>query len=126
MSFKKQFIKGYLKIQPISNEPGKLKVKINNLAKLDGKYKNFEKQAIELIKILPGIQEVETQLNTGEISILYDATTLAPRQVMRWLNTVIDVVIDQLNLITLYWESNLTYVMNTLENQLREKVKTIL
>lgn len=126
MSLKKQLIKNYLKMQLISNEPGRMKIRIGNLPKLDEKYETFESSVIELLKILPGITNIETAFGTGDMTINYNQALLTPKQVMRWINVVVDVAIDNMNFISTNWESNLPYVMNELRRVLEGKAKAIL
>lgn len=126
MSLKKQLIKNYLKMQLISNDVGKLQIRIGNLPQLDEKYKMFQENVIQLIKILPGIGNIDTNFKTGDVVINYNPSMLQPQQVIKWINVVIDVAIDQMKFISTYWESDLPYVMRELTSILKKKAETIL
>ncbi|MGL4798297.1 MAG: hypothetical protein ACRCWY_02705 [Cellulosilyticaceae bacterium] len=126
MSLKKQLIKNYLKMQLISNNPGQLAIRIGSLPKLEDKYKSFETNIVQLLKILPGIGDIQTDFNTGDIRIAYNQAALQPQQVIKWVNVVVDVAIDQMNFINKYWETNLDYVMETLTQILKQKAEDIL
>lgn len=126
MNFKKQFIKNYLKIKLVTNKPGVLQIRIGMLPKIGEQYKAFERNVIELMKILPGITDIKTQFDTGDITFVYDTAVLSDRQLMMWINTVVDVAIDSVQLISGYGESNPDYVMNQLRPVLEQKAKVIL
>ena len=125
MSLKKQLIKNYLKLQVITNNPGKLHIRIGNLSKVDEQYKAFQDKVIELIKLLDGIQAIIPVYQTGDITILYDATKLTGKQVLKWSDVIVDTAIEKMNFISTYWEKDLDYVMQEMTKLLEEKAKRI-
>lgn len=122
MSLKKQFIKNYLKMQLVSQDYGKLRIKISNLTKVNDKYKGFAKDIKDLIMVLPGIQDITADFDTGIIEIKYSEGVLQPQQVIKWINIVIDVVIDNINLISEKGESDTEAVKTQLLLDLKKRV----
>ncbi|MEG0578641.1 MAG: hypothetical protein RR490_01860, partial [Niameybacter sp.] len=87
MSLKKQLIKNYLKMQFISNMPGELKIKINNLTKLGPQYLEFAPYVYEFMKMKDGIQDIQPDFETGIVTISY-STSMQPQEIIAWINTV--------------------------------------
>lgn len=121
MSLKKQLIKNYLKMQLISSMPGELRIKVNNLPKLSEEYLEFAPYVYEFIKLKDGIQDVQTNFETGEVSIIYNST-LQPQEVIMWINTVMDVAIDQMDMVADKWDKDRESVINTLKRILIGKM----
>lgn len=120
---KKQLIKSYINIKVVQNLPGALTLKISNLSKIGEQYKGYDAQVFELIKMLDGIGEIKVDFNSELATIYYDQAKLTPQQILKWLNVVIDTTIDQLDLISKYWETNMPYVVQTMTDLLAKKLK---
>lgn len=123
MSLKKMIIRNYLRVQLIKNEPGALYIRMPSLRRLENQFKMFENNVVSLIQLLPGINKIETQFDTGDITIYYDQEQLDARTVMRWINTVIDVGITQIDDIAANWEMDLEGVMKRLTFLLEQKIE---
>lgn len=121
MSLKKQLIKNYLKMQLISSTPGELRIKVANLPKLNQEYLEFAPYVYEFIKLKEGLNEVKANFATGEITIYYDST-MQPQEIITWINTIIDVAIEQMDMIADKWEKNKEEVINTLKRILVGKM----
>ena len=121
MSLKKQLIKNYLKMQLISSTPGELRIKVINLPKLSQEYLEFAPYVYEFIKLKDGIKDVQANFATGEVVILYN-NTMQPQEVIKWINTAMDVAIDQMDMIANNWDTNKEDVINTLKRILIGKM----
>lgn len=124
-SFKKQLIKSFINIRLVSDKPGELIIQTNALAKIGEEVKDYDKQVEALALLLDGIQEVTADYRTNRITIKYDPSKLTNRKVLKWLEIMIDVGIDNLEIIQKYGEDNPDYVINILENALMQKIKDI-
>lgn len=121
MSLKKQLIKNYLKMQLVSSDPGILKIKVNNLPKLNEDYLQFAPYIYEFLKLKQGINEIQPDFTSGVVTIYYDSF-MQPQEIITWINTVIDVAIDQMDYIAANWEINQAEVINTLKKILIGKM----
>ncbi|MGL4345254.1 MAG: hypothetical protein ACRCTE_08660 [Cellulosilyticaceae bacterium] len=120
---KKQFIKSYINIKVVQNIPGALTLKISNLSKISDQYKGYDVQVFELIKMLPGINDIKVDFAGELATVYYDNNTVTPQKILKWLNVVIDTTIDQLDFINKNWETNMEYVIATMRELLDKKLK---
>lgn len=123
MFFKNQFIKNYLKIQVVGQAPGLLEIQISNLSKLDKEYQGLEDEVKEFIQLLPGIEDLQTDFNTGRIKIYFDQNKLMARRVLGWINYIIDVAIAHFDFIKNNWEQSPELVKETLANKLKQSIR---
>ena len=122
MSLKKQIIKNYIKMQLLSNEPGKLHLKMANLASLNKDYVEFAPYVYEAIKMLKGVDDIQVDFNTGEVIVLY-SDPLKPEQIIRWINVIIDTAIDYMDFIAAKWNSDKTLVIEKINQTLTQKLQ---
>lgn len=123
LGLKKQLIKSYINIKVVQNLPGALTLKIANLSKIGDQYKGYDLQVFELIKMLEGIADIKVDFGSELATIYYDQAKLSTQQILKWLNVVIDTTIDQMDLISKYWETNMDYVIQTMSSLLNKKLK---
>lgn len=122
---KKQLIKSFINIRIVSSTPGEIVLQTNALTKIGEEFKNYDKQVESLALVLDGIQEVVADYQTNRITIKYDSVKLTPKKVLKWVEIMIDVGIEYLEVIQKYGESNPDYVINTLENVLIKRTKEV-
>ena len=122
MSLKKQIIKNYIKMQLLSNEPGKLHLKMANLASLSKDYVEFAPYVYDAIKMLKGVDDIEVNFNTGEVIVLY-SDRLKPEQIIRWINVIIDTAIDYMDFIASKWNSDQNLVIDKINQTLSQKLQ---
>lgn len=122
MSLKKQIIKNYIKMQLLSNEPGKLHLKMANLASLSKDYVEFAPYVYDAIKMLKGVDDIEVDFNTGEVIVLY-SDRLKPEQIIRWINVIIDTAIDYMDFIASKWNSDQNLVIDKINQTLSQKLQ---
>lgn len=125
IGLKKQLVKSFINPKVVSNKPGELIIQSNAVAKIDEEIKIYEKQAAELVKLLDGIEEVTINYQLNRIAIRYDVNKLTPYQVMRWVEIVIDVSIEYLEIIQDNWEMNIEYVLRILRDELNKRIKEV-
>lgn len=122
MSLKKQIIKNYIKMQLLNNEPGKLHLKMANLASLNKDYVEFAPYVYEAIKMLKGVDDIQVDFNTGEVIVLY-SDRLKPEQIIRWINVIIDTAIDYMDFIASNWNSDQNLVIEKINHTLTQKLQ---
>lgn len=114
MSLKKQLIKNYLKMQLISSMPGELRIKVTNLPKLSQEYLEFAPYVYEFVKLKDGIKDVKANFATGEVAIYYNSS-MQPQEIIMWINTIMDIAIEQMDMIADKWDTDREQVINTLK-----------
>ena len=120
---KKQLIKSFIKLSVIENKPNSIKIRINRLEDLAPEYRIYEKEIIEAIQLLQGIEEVVVSFEEGIITIKYNDQKLSPQTIFYWLQLIIDVGLDNLEFIEKYAEKDIERVRNYLRPILESKVQ---
>ena len=121
MSLKKQLIKNYLKMQLISSMPGELRIKVTNLPKLSQEYLEFAPYVYEFVKLKDGTKDVKANFATGEVAIYYNSS-MQPQEIIMWINTIMDIAIEQMDMIADKWDTDREQVINTLKRILIGKM----
>ncbi|PHV69286.1 hypothetical protein CS063_16660 [Sporanaerobium hydrogeniformans] len=121
---KKQLIKSFIKLNVIENKPNFLKIHINKLQDIAPEYRVYEKQIIEAIKLLKGIENVQVDFNNSVVSISYDGEKVKPQTIFYWLQAILDVGLDNFELIEQYVEKDMdkvkTYLWPILESKVQQ------
>ena len=103
LGIKKQFIKSMIKLEVVSNTPGKLQVYVAQIKKVEDEYKSYEPYAKKAITLLPGINNIAVDYDKGILTINYDPNQLTVQKVYNWLQVMIDVGIDYYDEIKAGW-----------------------
>ena len=106
LGIKKQFIKSMIKLEVVSNTPGKLQIYIAQLKKIEDEYKIYENYAENAIMLLNGIDNLQVDYPKGIATITYDPNVINAQQIYRWFQMMIDIGIDYYDEIKDYWEKN--------------------
>ena len=124
-NLKKNIIKSMIKIDTISNQPGELKLFAKQVMEVDDEYKPYEHFAIQAIKKLDGITDVNVNYNDGIVTILYNNDKVLVDEIYKWIDMLIDITIDNKKFIQDNWENNTQMVWNTLNPILDKQVAGI-
>jgi copper chaperone CopZ len=125
IDFKSYIIKHFAKFKVVHSIPGRIRLKVSNSSKIPKEAREYDKYVIQGVKILDGIENIEFNYITGSVLINYDTNKVYEEKVIRWINKVLDIVLQDIKLIQEYGETNVDYVVNTIEQKLRDEVKTI-
>ena len=125
MNIKNHIIKHFIKFKVVHSIPGRLRLKVNNAAKIPQEAKEYDKYVVQGLKMLDGIKDVEFNYITGSVVITYDTKKTYEEKIVKWINKVIDIVLGDFNLIEENGQDNLEFVIDTLEQKLNEAIKTI-
>ena len=129
LSIKKQFIKNMIKLEVVSNTPGKLELYISQIKKVEDEYKVYEVYADRMMKLLKGVKGISVDYDRGLLTVNYEETKLNPRQVYGWIQTMVDVGIEYYDEIKQSWNKNsneaaeVEKVWNKMEPVLKSKLK---
>lgn len=125
MSINNCVIRSLVKYKVVHSTPGRLRLKVKHVSKIPAQAKLYDKYVVDGVKIIGGIKNIEFNYITGSILIEYDTTQVYEEKILKWIDKVIDVAIEERKIIEKYSQSNLDYVMNTLEQKLKDEVKHI-
>lgn len=106
LGIKKQFIKSMIKLEVVSNTPGKLQIYIAQLKKIEDEYKIYENYAENAIMLLNGVENLQVDYPKGIATITYDPNVVNAQQIYRWFQVMIDIGIDYYDEIKDYWEKS--------------------
>ncbi|MEG0014045.1 MAG: hypothetical protein RSD26_09105 [Cellulosilyticaceae bacterium] len=125
IGLKKQLVKSFINLKVVSNKPGELIIQSNAMTKIDEGFKIYDKEGIELVKLLDGIQDVTADYQLTRITIKYDTSKLTPHKVMKWVEIIIDVSLEYLEVIKEKWEIDMAYVLQVLRVALTKRIKEV-
>lgn len=111
------------KIKVTHSLPGRVRIKLPYLNKVPLENRNHDELISRAIKILNGVETININYSLGTVLVTYNTSLLYEKKLLSWIETVIRICIDNLNLIKKYGDNNLQYVINTIEHQLRDAVK---
>ena len=123
MNFKKFIIGQLMKIKVSHSLPGRLKV--SSLKLIPKEYIVYEKFIDESLKKLDGVTSVEINNLTGSILVIYDVNITYEKKILRWIEKLKEIGLNNFELIEKYGESNLDFVIKTINQQLNEAVKKL-
>ena len=104
LGIKKQFIKNMIKLEVVSNTPGKLQIYVAQIKKVEDEYKRYETYAQKAITLMPGINNIDVDYDKGILTINYDFNQVSVQKVYNWLQVMIDVGIDYYDDIKAGWD----------------------
>lgn len=124
-NLKKHIFRHIARIKVVHSMPGRLRLKLANALNIPEEYSYYIKYLKDALCILPGIDKVKFNHVIGTILIEYNVDKVYEEKILKWIDTIIKVGSDNLQLIKEHGEDNLEYVVNTLEGQLKEAVNKI-
>ena len=125
MNFKKFIIGQLMKIKVPHSLPGRLRLKVSSLKLIPKEYIVYEKFIDESLKKLDGVTSVEINNLTGSILVIYDVNITYEKKILRWIEKLKEIGLNNFELIEKYGESNLDFVIKTINQQLNEAVKKL-
>ncbi len=125
MNLKKFIIGQLLKIKVSHSIPGRVRLKVSSLKLVPEEYRVYQKFINDALNKLNGIKTVEVNNITGSILVTYDENVLYVTKILRWIDKLKEIGLSNFELIEKYGESNLEYVIKTINQQLDEAVKNI-
>jgi hypothetical protein len=123
INFKEIMLKNLSKINVVHSIPGRVRLKVPFLDKVPPNYRLYDNYILEAIKILHGVENLSINYVLGTALITYNTENVYEQKILNWIDEIVNVCINNLHLFEKYGETNLKYVVGTLEHQLRDKVK---
>lgn len=126
LGIKKQFIKSRIKLEVVSNAPGKLQLFIAQIRKIDDEYKVYETYAKNALLLLNGVENLQIDYQKGIATITYDTKLVDSQKIFRWLQVLIDVGVDYYDVLKENWDKQPNVDESIKVNQIWEKMQPIL
>lgn len=124
MGIKEILIKRYLSFKDISKDKNTLDLVFSKKISVDDKYKVYEYLLIKSLNILTGIKNVTVNYDSNTITVNYDNNVISKDKIVRWVNILIDTIVENLTFIEDTWESNEEIVIKKIEGILEKKKLT--
>ena len=125
MKITKELLKRLVKFKVTRSIPGRVRLKASAPSSSYKQAEVYDDYLQRAILLLPGIEEVEINYTIGTALIKYDVNKTYEGKILKWINKIIDVGLDNSDMISEYSDNNLEYVENVVEQQLREEVKKL-
>ncbi|EDS77539.1 conserved hypothetical protein [Clostridium botulinum C str. Eklund] len=122
-NIKLYIIKHLRKIKVIHSIPGRMRLKLPNMSNVPEEFRHYDDFVVRAIKILDGVNEVSFNYVIGTALVTYDIHKIYEKKILNWIEDIVEISIKNLKFIEKYGESNLDYVVETLEQQLKDRVK---
>ena len=84
------FLRVCLKPAVTSNLPGRLRLKFSKYKMLPKEAEPYLHYANDVMAMLPGVKDSVINARIGTALVLYDAQTTSSRQILRWVDIVVD------------------------------------
>lgn len=123
--FKTYILKHFSKVKVMHRIPGRLRLKVPAVVTVGEEFRDYDKLVINSVKILPGVNEISFNYVIGTVLLTYDTKKTYEEKVLAWINKVVEVVVASMDFIEKYAPTNLQYVIDTLEQKLKQEVKKL-
>ena len=84
------FLRHCLKPRVECDLPGRLRMRFRHSEQLPKEALPYLHYVQDVLKMLPGVTEVTTNARIGTVLVIYDAGTTNTRQILRWVDIVVD------------------------------------
>ena len=94
MGLKTAFIKWMLRLKVVSHLPGRLKIHVPALAHISKSNRERVEPLVNRLVLPAGVDSVEVNFSTGNLSILYDVEKISEDDVLEWLSRLKELAFD--------------------------------
>ncbi len=84
------FLRHCLKPRVECDLPGRLRLRFRHSEQLPKEALSYLHYVQDVLKMLPGVTEVTVNARIGTVLVIYDAGTTNTRQILRWVDIVVD------------------------------------
>ena len=84
------FLRHCLKPRVECDLPGRLRLRFRHSEQLPKEALPYLHYVQDVLKMLPGVTEVTVNARIGTVLVIYDAGTTNTRQILRWVDIVVD------------------------------------
>lgn len=115
-------LKKLLEFQVIESTSGRISLKSNAPEIIYNQLEPYDKYFKVAILLLDGIDKVEFNYNIGTLYILYDIKRIDEDKVLKWVNKIIEIGVENQETIEEYSNTDIEYLEILLEKQLKEEL----
>lgn len=119
----KVILKRVSKFTVIESVPGRIKLKSNAPESVYEQVEPYDKELKIAILFLDGIERVELDYNRGIILIRYDITKVNDRKVLKWIDSIVKIGLENKEVISKYSSTDMNYLEELLEEKLQEEIE---
>ena len=102
----------------VHNLPGRVRIHFPALEKLSSRWHRYSAPVADLIKIKQGIQNTNIQPATGNVLITYDADTLDEKDILKWMEFIVKISMNNIRNYSSLSEDNFESLLNRVKIQL--------
>lgn len=121
----KMVLKKFLEFKVTRSIPGRMRLKSKAPEMVYKQVEEYEDYLKRAILLLDGINDVEFNFHIGTALILYDTTKIYEAKILKWINKIIEIGVENQENIMEYSSNNIKYLEALLEQQLKEEVKKL-
>lgn len=112
----------FKKIKVMHSLPGRLRIKVPDLNKVDKDFRIYDEYMTKAIKLLPGIEDVSYNYISSNVLLCYDAKTICEKKILDWIETIWQTGIKNRKFIEQNAVNNIQYVIDNLMYQLNQEL----
>ncbi len=121
----KMVLKKFLEFKVTRSIPGRMRLKSKAPEMVYKQVEEYEEYLKRAILLLDGIQEVEFNFHIGTALILYDTEKIYETKILKWINKIIAIGLENQENIMEYSDNNMKHLELILEQQLKEEVEKL-
>lgn len=94
INIRESILRCNLKPRVESDLPGRMRILFPRYALLPNSARPYIHYVEDVLKLLPGVHTVRVNARIGTVLVLYDQTMCTARQILRWVDVVVDTGIE--------------------------------
>ena len=98
--------------------PGRVRIHIPALERVSSRWHRYIAPVSELVNLKRGIRNTNIQPATGNVLITYDADLLGEKDIFKWLEIMVKIIMSNLREYSTFSEDNLESLLNRIRTQL--------
>lgn len=124
--FKSKIVNKLINFKVYKCTPGKVIIEMKCLKIILSKHEGYEMFLKKAIMKLNGITKIELDKEKGYATINYDENEQKKENIIKWIGSIKDIGINNLDLIKLHGSRNLDYVVEIIDKKLDKEAKKYL
>lgn len=125
MGLKKQFLKSYLDFKIVADNKGLLTLYSKKIGILKDKNDIYIHKVFRLLTQIKGVKEINLNKSECTLEIIYQPNILNAEKLIKYIDLILDVVVENVNLIKNCPTNRMEDLFIILEAKLRDKISKI-
>lgn len=125
LSFKKMMLERLCGFRVMGSVPGKIRLKSNAPESVYEQVEPYDEELKSAILFLDGIEEAELDYEKGIIVIGYDVKIINERKVLKWIDKIVEIGLENKEAISKYSSTDMKYLEELLERKLNEEIENL-